>query len=1200
MDDLLLTPKGGRSKTDELLLGYSSDTSPNKLDLSTVEGMSAIAEQLGYKKKEDFNALNSLSKLLNFDIARIAGAVKGAIDPNITIKQGIREGIEKNMGFADVIRYVYAPETRAGKILAGTVGFTADVLFSPLTYLTLGMGAGAKITTQLLGKTTGKVVASKKGTKILQKAEREIVESHEKKLINEGLSPDKANAVAVSTAKKTMNLLYDSIFKPVKLSKEEAEKLGKEFKVDVSKLSKEQIDDFIKKGITGGTLEEIQHMGTTLLDRGGIKLFSRTLISSDTIKKTPLGQAARRLGEHEISVAVKNTLARAFSSFREYPDVMSILDRGMMRQRRAAEILANGVNALFKAHKVTPAEDVTLRNIQYDEMSGMVQEFNKLFHERVDAYQKKYPDAPKLKDRTGIIKHMGAIEKYTEKRTLSILKKIDKLGKLDIKDYGTGELTKIQKQIDEIRKELKTTTPGIPKKARMVSEFISDDEYKNAVDFVLSRRKEKLLSTLEKLKKQLNDAKTNKVSVTEKDLGKGGKIKPSDNIEKIAILKKELDVIKKEAEEQLADLRKILNTRREIKQKMRNKKIDFGSPKLNAIAKVLWEDENSVAAKMAEVAGIEEIDAWKYYLPNKLKDQTKVKEFAYGGNLPSANLSFLKEFKAVKGELLDKKASQALKRAQIELATAKIQSRTIMSIVNNVGKPIKEFTEEEAKKLGFSKMSRTILGPRGKQKVEAWIPKEIHDKLNEFIEGRSNTINELAKWTGFDYITGIFKGYVTSPFPAFHIRNMTSNQFFLMIKLGVSVADINMQKKTWGVVLSQIFPKRKSKLLDDYIITKTGEKIKWKDLVEQIKKESDFLDMGQFSAQEMLIEGLDNAENWNPLSRNFVLLAKGRKLGTAIEAQSKLMGVASFVAEGKSVKEAIELTEEAIFNYGKLSNFEKDIMRRIIPFYTFARKNAEFQIRTLAKSPGAVAAQLKFIRGIGESFGEPITPEDEEGLPSWVIDSLGIKAGYNKYGQAQFFTGFGLPIEEFIQRFSGRKGFVWNTVSSIMSQMNPIIKFPIERTSGVDLFRGRPITEISNAGDLVPFLEALPDNVEKELKDLLQWNEQRVAIYANGKKVGERTRYTANPFALHWFRNLPTSRFQSTVSFMQDTAQTPLATALRLFTGVRAWSIDQEAQKFWNDYSEKKNLQDFLLRMGFSKKEILFERGKKEEENLLK
>ena len=571
-----------------------------------------------------------------------------------------------------------------------------------------------------------------------------------------------------------------------------------------------------------------------------------------------------------------------------------------------------------------------------------------------------------------------------------------------------------------------------------------------------------------------------------------------------------------------------------------------------------------------------EEDAIKFYIPSKFKDRLDVKEFI-GRNMSSPNLGFLKEFKGKEKNII-KNPFELYSSGQIDVVTARIKTDVIKSTIKNLGKQFGEMTAEEAAARGFKEFKRKGIGGE----IKGWLPEAIHDELSKFVQPKLKTIDELAKATGFDYITRLFKGYVTNPFPGFHVRNITSNQFQNILKMGLNALNPNLQRHALNMVLGRKF--------DTEIITKTGKRIKLKKIVDDINKNSDILKQGQFGSKELLIEKgkkellkRKDTSKFNPLSPENVVLKTGQRFGSAAEEQAKLVSILGAVMEGKSVKEGIKQAEEALFNYGKLTEFERSVMRRIIPFYTFTKKNAEFQIKMLATNPGRVAAQLKAIRGIGEAVGEPLTEEDIKGLPDFVLQNLGIKAGVNKFGQNTFFTGFGLPIEEFLGRFSGENGIVWNAVRDTLVRTNPIIKFPAERATGQDFFRNRPIAEITNAQSLVSMLEAMPDKVEKQLKKQLNWVEYDRDVYVDGKKVGKQRVYKANPFALHLFRNLPSSRIQSTVGFLSDEREEPILKALKFFTGVKGYSIDQEQQRFFNELDEKRELQDWLINMGVLK-----------------
>src|SRR3990167_9639068 len=76
-------------------------------DLSTSEGLESFARSRGIEPPKEsrlLNALNKVSRVVNFGNAIVAGATKGVFDPEKSIIQGIGEGVKRNLSFSDVIR----------------------------------------------------------------------------------------------------------------------------------------------------------------------------------------------------------------------------------------------------------------------------------------------------------------------------------------------------------------------------------------------------------------------------------------------------------------------------------------------------------------------------------------------------------------------------------------------------------------------------------------------------------------------------------------------------------------------------------------------------------------------------------------------------------------------------------------------------------------------------------------------------------------------------------------------------------------------------------------------------------------------------------------------------------------------------------------------------------------------------------------
>jgi hypothetical protein len=159
-------------------------------------------------------------------------------------------------------------------------------------------------------------------------------------------------------------------------------------------------------------------------------------------------------------------------------------------------------------------------------------------------------------------------------------------------------------------------------------------------------------------------------------------------------------------------------------------------------------------------------------------------------------------------------------------------------------------------------------------------------------------------------------------------------------------------------------------------------------------------------------------------------------------------------------------------------------------------------------------------------------------------------------------------------------------MKNTLTQFNPLIKAPLEVTFDRDLFRNKPIQEITDAQDVAAILSlfgGLDSAVSKQLQDLIEFRKISAPVFVGGVQTGTRDKYVANPHFLHLFRNLPTARITATAGRFSDPTQTMEDNLLSFLTGVKSYSIDQETQRFFNELNEKQELQRFLVQLGIVK-----------------
>ena len=255
---------------------------------------------------------------------------------------------------------------------------------------------------------------------------------------------------------------------------------------------------------------------------------------------------------------------------------------------------------------------------------------------------------------------------------------------------------------------------------------------------------------------------------------------------------------------------------------------------------------------------------------------------------------------------------------------------------------------------------------------------------------------------------------------------------------------------------------------------------------------------------------------WGSTS-DFPLLQTGRAVGSNIEDFFRGANWLGNRRAGMSAAEAGAKTRGLHFDYDELTNFEKKVMRNVMPFYTFSRKNLPAQVDNLVRSPGTIAAQLR-IMDSGRNDGGY--------TPGYLRSAGAISVGAEHDGRRTFVSSFGTPLEVALGRFrfNGVLPDWRGTASQFAGMVNPLLKAPIEQVTDTQLHTGRPLSQI-HAG---PTLSALGQVVGDDNTDLL-------------------SRVVSNTLA---------TRFLSSVDKLFDGRKTLGVKALALSTGMGLNDVD--------------------------------------------
>lgn len=572
-------------------------------------------------------------------------------------------------------------------------------------------------------------------------------------------------------------------------------------------------------------------------------------------------------------------------------------------------------------------------------------------------------------------------------------------------------------------------------------------------------------------------------------------------------------------------------------------------------------EQTTRSQKFAKQAGIK--DSYEIYFPGLKNDS--VRNFIEGTKvLKVGSQGYLKQFKnLIKDEDLVKNPAEAFAKREWDIAKDSIVKSELNQAVKAYGKPLTAFkSSDEALKAGYK-----VIKEKGGFGKEIGYLKEVDKKfLDDLISPEFTSIDMIAKATGFDALTSLFKRSVTGLFPAFHVRNFVSGHIQNFEVLGIGALNPKMisngQKMAWKLATDDksLFKGEFGKEMKAFA-DRFGTSSSYIADIADATKGAGFAP-GKFLSKE----SFKTTGKTLGLGQQSQIFRGARAVGNYIETQQKATAYLTALGQGKTIKEALALATKAGFDYRALTGFESKILRRIIPFYSFTRKNIELQLRTLGENP----QRINQVMALMDNIAGDLSKEEKDALPDYAKEGFTVKTGTSESGLPEIATGFGTPIEAFTGLFGfGDKG----VIEKQLSVLNNIIKAPLERAVGKDFFRDRPLSEVVEANEY--------SKMPQFVKDFLELREVKSKDFKTGK---DKIKYTANPNRLHILRQLPTTRGVSTLYNIYNGDVTPKSRLLYGTTGIKPRAIDLETEKYFKDKKQQDALEDLLLRSGVIKK----------------
>lgn len=296
-----------------------------------------------------------------------------------------------------------------------------------------------------------------------------------------------------------------------------------------------------------------------------------------------------------------------------------------------------------------------------------------------------------------------------------------------------------------------------------------------------------------------------------------------------------------------------------------------------------------------------------------------------------------------------------------------------------------------------------------------YFPPEVAHEVKRVMSNIAGIDNKALR--AYDRVLKVWRQSVTSPFPAFHVRNAYSD----MILMAANGPYDPIKVHRFG--LRAVYGKGTIKVRG----------------------------LGSIDAREARLMADAYGVTWGRMS----LEGEGGVIGRITNIPEETRRIGYFlerVDTGMSPMQAALETKKVLFDYSRLGPLERKALRRVIPFWSWTRHSVPFTLKTTLTKPYWTSAQLRLI-GAGRRKAIP-----EEQLPSYMQKSMHISL--SQPGLSTVIYGIGFPIADTMNLIDGA-GKPTELLKDLWWQLSPVIKEPAKL--GVRVGTGRTMRDMVSA-----------------------------------------------------------------------------------------------------------------------------------------
>jgi hypothetical protein len=307
-----------------------------------------------------------------------------------------------------------------------------------------------------------------------------------------------------------------------------------------------------------------------------------------------------------------------------------------------------------------------------------------------------------------------------------------------------------------------------------------------------------------------------------------------------------------------------------------------------------------------------------------------------------------------------------------------------------------------------------------------------------------------------------------------------------------------------------------------------------------------------------------------------------------VEDTSRLTLFINGLQMGDSPVQAAQRVNKALFDYQRnATRFETEVLKRLIPFYSFTRQAIPFALKQSMENPSAPGTMNKIGQLVGDLFsvddnGNPttLTPEQRRLFgKNYIVDHPRIYKGMDKDGNAVFNTFNNISPYDVLTLLTaveknGEVDVRRTFEKQLIGIVTPFLKMPVELLANKNFFTSQVIDNAKKQGTVwnVGKAEAINNILPEPIKELLGWE------WVTDPKTGNNKAYV-NPYLAYTSSQITPTFLRNVVQELKPN-ESVFEKAYNILIGVgKEETIDFKKQKTIENIERKNDLKELRDKM---------------------